>query len=75
MFHIIYESSAINFILGGNASSDSKNGEGGYSYVTSERGLQELANVTSGANSGPGEILIIPAIQVYIIFDQIHEHK
>lgn len=48
---------------GGNTHSNLTNGEGGTSYINYKRSVWELSSVISGANSGSGGIVIIPAIQ------------
>uniref|UniRef100_A0AAG5DV41 Tyrosine-protein kinase receptor n=1 Tax=Anopheles atroparvus TaxID=41427 RepID=A0AAG5DV41_ANOAO len=42
---------------------NSTNGEGGSSFMASKRNVPELSMEYSGANSGHGAVLIIPAIQ------------
>ncbi|XP_057655482.1 tyrosine-protein kinase receptor isoform X1 [Diorhabda carinulata] len=48
---------------GGNApSTNSTNGEGGYSYLDFSKALSQLTFVESGSNTGSGYVLIIPEI-------------
>lgn len=48
---------------GGNASStNSTNGEGGYSYFDRSKTISNLTEVLPGYNSGAGYVLIIPSI-------------
>ncbi|KFB50191.1 AGAP012070-PA-like protein [Anopheles sinensis] len=48
---------------GGDTMINSTNGEGGSSFMASKRNVPELSMEYSGANSGHGAVLIIPAIQ------------
>uniref|UniRef100_A0A182QVV8 Tyrosine-protein kinase receptor n=1 Tax=Anopheles farauti TaxID=69004 RepID=A0A182QVV8_9DIPT len=48
---------------GGDTMINSTNGEGGSSFLASKRNVPELSMEFSGANSGHGAVLIIPAIQ------------
>uniref|UniRef100_A0A1B0CWR4 receptor protein-tyrosine kinase n=1 Tax=Lutzomyia longipalpis TaxID=7200 RepID=A0A1B0CWR4_LUTLO len=48
---------------GGDILSDSPNGQGGASYIGMRRTIPELSQIYVGANSGPGAVIIIPAIQ------------
>ncbi|XP_008194070.1 tyrosine-protein kinase receptor isoform X2 [Tribolium castaneum] len=48
---------------GGDATStNTTNGEGGYSYIDPSRTVLNLSEAHSGYNAGPGSVLIIPAI-------------
>lgn len=49
--------------IGGDTHINSTNGEGGSSYINYKRSVPELSTVYEGANSGPGSVVIIPAIQ------------
>lgn len=48
---------------GGDTMINSTNGQGGSSFLASKRNVPELSMEFSGANSGHGAVLIIPAIQ------------
>ncbi|XP_055704589.1 tyrosine-protein kinase receptor [Phlebotomus papatasi] len=48
---------------GGDILSNSSNGQGGSSFIGWKRSVPELSRVYVGANSGPGAVVIIPAIQ------------
>ncbi|XP_038108523.1 ALK tyrosine kinase receptor [Culex quinquefasciatus] len=48
---------------GGDTMINSTNGQGGGSFLASKRNVPELSMEQSGANSGHGAVLIIPAIQ------------
>ncbi|XP_055625903.1 tyrosine-protein kinase receptor isoform X2 [Toxorhynchites rutilus septentrionalis] len=48
---------------GGDTIINSTNGQGGSSFLASKRNVPELSMEQSGANSGHGTVLIIPAIQ------------
>lgn len=47
---------------GGNTDVDLTNGDGGTSYISITRSLPELSTFLGGDNSGPGSVIIIPAI-------------
>lgn len=49
--------------IGGDTSINSTNGEGGSSYINDQRSVHELSTIYEGANTGPGSVVIIPAIQ------------
>ncbi|CAH2098912.1 unnamed protein product [Euphydryas editha] len=49
--------------VGGNTNEgDGYHGSGGWSYVDISRGIREYAEVNLALRSGPGEVLVIPAI-------------
>ncbi|XP_034653781.1 ALK tyrosine kinase receptor [Drosophila subobscura] len=48
---------------GGDVYLNESNGEGGSSYISASRSLREIGDVYAGASSGPGSIIIIPAIE------------
>lgn len=47
---------------GGDTAADKTNGDGGTSYISMTRSVAELSAVFNGDNSGPGSVIIIPAI-------------
>lgn len=48
---------------GGNAwSTNSTNGEGGYSFLDPSRTVPTLSEARSGYHAGPGTVLILPAV-------------
>ncbi|XP_037948147.1 ALK tyrosine kinase receptor [Teleopsis dalmanni] len=48
---------------GGDVFLNESNGEGGTSFVTTSRSLREFTVIYEGATSGPGSVIIIPAIE------------
>lgn len=48
---------------GGDTMINSTNGEGGTSFLSTSRSVPQLSFIYPGANSGPGAVIIIPAIQ------------
>ncbi|KAI8039940.1 hypothetical protein M5D96_007365 [Drosophila gunungcola] len=48
---------------GGDVYLTESNGEGGSSYISASRSLREISDIHAGASSGPGAIIIIPAIE------------
>ncbi|XP_017077953.1 ALK tyrosine kinase receptor [Drosophila eugracilis] len=48
---------------GGDVYLTESNGEGGSSYISPSRSLREISDIHAGASSGPGAIIIIPAIE------------
>ncbi|XP_068145947.1 LOW QUALITY PROTEIN: tyrosine-protein kinase receptor [Drosophila tropicalis] len=48
---------------GGDVYLNESNGEGGSSYISSSRSLRDTSSIYAGASSGPGAIIIIPAIE------------
>lgn len=47
---------------GGNTDVEQTNGDGGTSFISATRSVTELSAVFGGENSGPGSVIIIPAI-------------
>ncbi|KAH8421056.1 hypothetical protein KR222_006577 [Zaprionus bogoriensis] len=48
---------------GGDVHLNESNGDGGSSYISGSRSLRDTNDIQAGANSGPGSIIIIPAIE------------
>lgn len=48
---------------GGDVHLTESNGEGGTSYISGSRSLRDTSEILAGASSGPGAIIIIPAIE------------
>lgn len=43
------------------------NGEGGYSFVDHKWAVPGFTEIAPGGHSGPGQVIIIPAIEVSIM--------
>lgn len=48
---------------GGDVFLNESNGEGGTSYISGSRSLKDFNIIYEGASSGPGSVIIIPAIE------------
>lgn len=47
---------------GGNTDVELTNGDGGTSFISTSRSVPELSTLLAGDNSGPGSVIIIPAL-------------
>ena len=57
-----------NFRPGGNTNEgEGQHGGGGWSYVDNVRGVRDYAEVSMALRTGPGEVLIIPAVHVCVL--------